>query len=567
MRYTLQTSLLVLSTCALLVGTAATPPQQNMVFILADDLGYNEMNWMNGSRGLVTPHLDSLAYSGVTLRNYYVGAICSPTRSSLMTGRYTTRLGTQSSVIYWDTPWGVPINETFMGENFKEAGYDTAMFGKWHLGMFKQEYTPRHRGFDEHMGYYQGCESAWTHIASCCKGGSDYSDQNYVCDSGEESGSNPKDFRGYDWFKSGPQHNNSLPDLSANHTNSADLIRDAAIEFIGRKTSQGHSRPFFMYLPFQNIHGPFTTQQKYFDMYADRSKFSEGEATMFGYITELDDAVGAVIEKLKATGAYDNTVVVFSSDNGAPPAGNDVNHKTAHAGGGAGYIARNHPFRGWKGHIWEGGTRVPGFVSGGSQLIPASARGTTSQGLFHVTDWLPTFRSTFGLGRSGFPSDGHDIWGALTQGHPSPRTEMLYNVSPLCDSGQAGAPKAGLRVGRYKLLAWCFDVAGIANATRTGPVKAPNATVCQDSDPGFGQNDGLVLYDLEEDPQEATNVRARPSLQGVVHSMLARLSQLAQEMVEPQQWDPPYQGTSYFCANCPKRPSGTGVDVPWDSWL
>ena len=85
---------------------------------------------MNSTRGIITPNLDKLADAGVVLKNYYVQPICSPTRSALMTGRYTIRLGTQASVIYWDTPWGIPINETFLSQNLKGAGYTTAMFGK-----------------------------------------------------------------------------------------------------------------------------------------------------------------------------------------------------------------------------------------------------------------------------------------------------------------------------------------------------------------------------------------------------------------------------------------------------
>ena len=103
----------------------------------------------------------------------------------------------------------------------------------------------------------------------------------------------------------------------------------------------------------------------------DPARFSDGEMTMFGYITELDDAVGSIIRKLQSTNAEDNTIIIFSSDNGAPPASDDVNHKVNKPDG-AGYIARNHPFRGWKTQIWEGGTRVSGFVS--SPLLPAAVR-------------------------------------------------------------------------------------------------------------------------------------------------------------------------------------------------
>merc|ERR1719473_321910 len=142
------------------------------------------MGFMNKTRGLITPNLDGLAAGGVVLRSYYVQPICSPTRSALMTGRYTVRLGTQANVIYWDTPWGVPLNETFIPQNLKDAGYITAMFGKWHLGMFKEDYTPPRRGFDEHMGYYQGCESHYTHVAACCGAGSPDHDQDFVCGHG-----------------------------------------------------------------------------------------------------------------------------------------------------------------------------------------------------------------------------------------------------------------------------------------------------------------------------------------------------------------------------------------------
>eukprot|EP00662_Eupelagonemidae_sp_cell21_P057361 gene57361-biopygen73552 len=102
---------------------ATGPP--DILFVLADDLGYNEMGFMNETRGLHTPNLDRIASGGVVLKNYYVQPICSPTRSALMTGRYM-RLGTQSNVIYWDTPWGVPINETYIPQNLKDAGYITA---------------------------------------------------------------------------------------------------------------------------------------------------------------------------------------------------------------------------------------------------------------------------------------------------------------------------------------------------------------------------------------------------------------------------------------------------------
>jgi len=480
-----------------------------------------------------------------------VQPICSPTRSALMTGRYTIRLGTQASVIYWDTPWGIPINETFLPQNLKGAGYTTAMFGKWHLGMFQRRYTPSHRGFDEHMGYFQGCGSAYTHISACCTAGSPDHDQDFVCDDTSQYGA----YRGYDWFKTGPMPNNGIskPDLTANLTNSVHLINAAALDFLGRMEHSSH--PWFLYLPFQNIHSPYTADPQFRGMYEkDPARFSDGEMTMFGYITELDDAVGSIIRKLQSTNAEDNTIIIFSSDNGAPPASDDVNHKVNKPDG-AGYIARNHPFRGWKTQIWEGGTRVSGFVS--SPLLPAAVRGTISNELFHVTDWLPTIARIAGVATTrNFQLDGHDIWDSLTTGSPSPRTEMLYNINPLCTVGQASPPKAGIRVGKFKLLSWCYNIAGVGNATQTGPVS------------GQGEfSNGPLLFDLEADPSETTNIASSHPDQ--VKLMLARLKVYADNSAEPMTWTPPFQGQGYFCKDCPLHPHGAGINgpaVPWDAW-
>ena len=203
-------------------ATALQPDSQppDVLFVLADDLGYNEVNFNNASRGIRTPHLDALASAGVVLDSYYVQPICSPTRSALMTGRYPALLGTQANVIFWDTPWAVSLNHTFLPELLQGAGYETALFGKWHLGMFKREFTPAARGFNVSVGYLQGCESAWTHVAACCGAHTPTADQGYVCDAPKG-----KDYRGYDWF------DNGTPDLSANGTNSAELIRAAATRF------------------------------------------------------------------------------------------------------------------------------------------------------------------------------------------------------------------------------------------------------------------------------------------------------------------------------------------------
>lgn len=207
---------------------------------------------------------------------------------------------------------------------------------------------------------------------------------------------------------------------------------------------------------------------------------------------------------------------------------------------------------------------MPGFVH--SPLLPAAVKGTTSHELYHITDWLPTILGLAGGDTSkNFALDGHNLWPSLSTGTKSPRTEMLYNINPLCSAGQAGAPKAALRMGNFKIMSWCYEVAGIAGGNITRPVACPIDS--EDCDPEFKK--GPVLYNLAEDISETTNLAAKePQL---VEKMLARLAWYVSTegggMVEPQQWTPPYQGPNYFCKDCPLHPNGTGPGSPWLPWL
>ena len=193
-------------------SSPASPSRPHIIFALFDDQGYNEVNWVNGNDNrYILPTLDSLATEGVSLASqYYIGPICSPSRSMLMTGRYTTRLGTHANVVYWDTPWAVAKEEEFLPQILsKHGGYTSYGVGKYHLGMMTDWALPTNRGFHMWDGYLQGCGSGWTHVASCCHAGTPYSDQKYICPPADDQ---DKDYRGYDWFK------NEKPDLSANGT-------------------------------------------------------------------------------------------------------------------------------------------------------------------------------------------------------------------------------------------------------------------------------------------------------------------------------------------------------------
>ena len=165
----------------LLLGSVAYA-KPNIVFILIDDTGYNDLGYNNRSSAtpgrVLTPNLDNLADGGVKLDNYYVQPICTPTRAALMTGRYAFRYGVTGYTIGADAPWGIPINETFLPQYLKDAGYSTAQFGKWHLGFFKTDYLPMSRGFDEQSGIYNALADHYSHEID---GGYGHSDPSTEC--------------------------------------------------------------------------------------------------------------------------------------------------------------------------------------------------------------------------------------------------------------------------------------------------------------------------------------------------------------------------------------------------
>ncbi|XP_014674868.1 PREDICTED: arylsulfatase B-like isoform X2 [Priapulus caudatus] len=372
---------------ALLLALTATVEAQkqppHIIFILADDLGWNDVSF-HGSGQIPTPNIDALAYDGIILNNYYVSPICTPTRSAILTGRHPIHTGQQVDTILGSRPYGVPLNETLMPQYLKKCGYATHIVGKWHLGFFAREYTPLFRGFDSHYGYWLGHQDYYDHTA---QGGNGY--------------------WGYDMRR------NMSVDRSASNKYTTDLFTEEAVTVIN---SHDKSKPLFLYLAHlathsANSYSPLQAPQKYLQKV---QHIKHKQRRLFGGMAVgLDESVGQVVQALKANNMLDSSIIVFSTDNGGPASGFDMNY------------ANNAPLRGVKDTLWEGGVRGVGFIW--SRLLRKTRR--VSQQMMHITDWLPTLYHAAG-GDTGelVAPDGISMWPALSGGGASPRNEILHNI-------------------------------------------------------------------------------------------------------------------------------------------
>src|SRR5262245_34830056 len=301
------------------LDAAAQRRSPNIVILVADDMGYADVGFQ-GAKDIPTPHLDSLARSGVKFTDAYVsGPYCSPTRAGLLTGRYPQRFGHEFNIglISEHADVGLPSSEVTLADRLRDAGYRTAIVGKWHLGSAPR-FRPQARGFDEFFGFLAG---AHTYLGL------------------GQAGTNPI----YD--------NDSI---AARVTYLTDDFTDRAVDFINRS----RERRFFLYLAYNAVHVPAQTTDKYLVRFP---KLQELRRTYAAMLSAMDDGIGRVMAGLRANGLEDNTIVFFFSDNGGPTLVGGVNGSS------------NAPLRGSKRQTWEGGIRVP-FVISWKGHVPA---GTT----------------------------------------------------------------------------------------------------------------------------------------------------------------------------------------------
>jgi len=404
---------------------AAAPAPPNIILILADDLGYGDIGSF-GSR-IPTPFLDQMAKEGIRGRNFYApAAVCSPSRAGILTGRYAARMGC-AGVLMPNDEGGLPADETTIARMLKSTGYRTACIGKWHLGS-APGFLPNDHGFDTYFGIPYSHDMLPLPL---------YRNRTVI------------------------DRRPALELLTAQFTSEA-------VNFI----NASKDKPFFLYLAHTAPHIPLITGRAFrgfsgFGHYGDM-------------VAELDDSCGKIMDAVRKAGLDENTLIVFTSDNGPW------------------YEGTAGRFRGRKGETWDGGLRVPFIARFPKRIAPNSVMDDDTYGL----DLLPTFASVAGASLPAKPSDGVDIWPLLNgSGKTVERDAFLFFDGIQLQAARLGNFK--LHVARYNSPPW---VEAPASGRWNLPLPRPE------------------LYNVVTDPGESLNIVAeRPRIAAQIRDAIDRV--------------------------------------------
>jgi arylsulfatase A-like enzyme len=439
------------------------------LFILADDLGYHDLGYTGSP--IQTPVLDELARSGTRLTRHYATPQCTPSRAALLTGLFPSRLGDHATKAYNGKvlPDGMPTLASLL----RERGYRTGISGKWHVGVTFED-GPLHYGFERAYGILNG---------GCTQFGHHYKRPDSLT-----------------WYRQ-----DAYLDEEGHTT---DLLTANAIDWIeGAAESQD---PWFFYLPYTAVHVPIQVPGEWIDryppgtFYADE-RLDEAKRRYAGFVTQLDARIGDILSSLERTGQAENTIVVFTSDNGAPESWryqgkypNDTLMADSPV------LGSNFPYRGWKRQVYEGGIRAPAIVH-----WPAGGlSGESLNEPTHLVDWLPTLIEAAGGRPSEYGGDGTSMLAALRGEAAFPDQRSLYWRFP-------GA--SALRYGNLKLI----------EVEENGKAR-------------------YELYQVEDDPGEQRNLARRPANAYLVDEMRERLERARMQDVAIRRARVPYDSSIQY---------------------
>ena len=374
----------------------------NYIIIMTDDQGYGDLSCM-GSPDVITPNIDSLACGGARFTNWYSGSpVCSPSRASLLTGRYPGNAGVRAILAGHRKASGLTPNAPTIATALKDLGYGTSLVGKWHLGL-KDECRPGNNGFDNFYGFMAGCVDYFSHIF----------------------------YWGMSDGHTDPTHDlwDNDKEVYSNGKYMTEIITEKAVSEIHKFSKE--EKPFMMYVGYNAPHYPMHAPEKYMKRF---EHLPWDRQVMAAMISAVDDGVGDIINELKRCGEYENTCIFFQSDNGPSRESRNWLDGTPDPY----YGGQTGGFKGHKYSLFEGGIRVPGILSwpsviGGGQVIdePCAAM-----------DIFPTILNSAGGDISKYNIDGKDIMGVLTNGEKSPHEDIFWEMD-----GQTA-----VRHGKYKLV-------------------------------------------------------------------------------------------------------------------
>ena len=425
----------------LLCGTFvwAQNERPNFILIMADDLGIGDLG-VYGSRLINTPNLDRMAAEGIVFDSFYASAnVCTASRGGLLTGRYPIRLGLVDDVARPTNDIHLAETEITIAEALKGEGYNTAIFGKWHLGS-RVEWYPLNHGFDEFYGALHSNDMA--------------------------------PFQLY--------RDNQIIEDPVDQTTLTQRYTSEALRFI----EQNKDNPFFLYIPHSFPHVPLFVTEEF---------EGQSSAGLYGDVVEtIDWSMGQILEKLNELGIDENTMVIFTSDNGPW------------------FEGSSGQFRNRKGTSWEGGLRVP-FIARWPSIIPRNQR--NSHAAMNI-DVLPTILDFAGVSLSSeTPPDGRSLRGVLTNGEGSPHDYLyLFNNDRI----------AAVRSGKWKLVVETFYRTGVPSFDNPNSYYAPNG----------------LLFDLEKDPSETYSfTREYPEVAEALHSQLIKGQKALDSKVLPNMFN------------------------------